>query len=176
MLISDSTGRLKYGNEAARQAIGTHGLSSDPVGLPVDQILGSRHAKATPLPLAGGNTAWFLIPDSLESVEDAHFALEVGDALAGTLNLRRTLGRIVELAVPRLGECAAVTLWDHDRIRRVVRTAGRPTADRNLLMSFPLRHATVRPPSSFPSHHRGRPIWRGVPAGPGDHGDRRRLL
>lgn len=134
MLVSDGTGRLKYGNESARRAVVARGLLSDPVGLPVDQVLGSCQAKATPFPLAGGDTAWFLT-NTLESLEDARFAVEVGDALAGTLNLRRTLGRTVELAVPRLGEWAVVTLWDHDHIRRVVRTAEGTSADRTLLMS-----------------------------------------
>lgn len=50
--------------------------------------------------------------------------------MAGTLNLRRTLGRIVDLAVPTVGEWAAVTVWDHDRIRQVSCGPARAADDR----------------------------------------------
>ena len=49
----------------------------------------------------------------------ARFAAEAGLALAGTLNLRRTLGHTVTLAVPRLGDWCAVVIPD-GALHRVV--------------------------------------------------------
>lgn len=45
-------------------------------------------------------------------LEEARFAVAIADALAGTLNLHRTLARTAHLAVPALGRAAAVVLWD----------------------------------------------------------------
>jgi phosphoserine phosphatase RsbU/P len=49
----------------------------------------------------------------------ARFAAEAGLALAGTLNLRRTLGHVVTLSVPRLGDWCAVVIPD-GQLHRVV--------------------------------------------------------
>ncbi len=75
---------------------------------------------------------WYLSAEVLAEREQAAFAVEVGDALAATLNVRRTLGRIVDLAVPRLGRWAAVTLWENDRVRQVSRGPGSLKDDRAL--------------------------------------------
>ena len=136
MLISDEAGRIKYANEAACLAVAGNGTLSDLIGRRIHDVLGRfRAAGDAPHRLLSGDTAWFLTLDSLESLKDARFAAEVGDALAGTLNLRRTLGRIVDLAVPRLAEWATVTLWDHDRIRQVARGAAATGDDRTVLLS-----------------------------------------
>jgi serine phosphatase RsbU (regulator of sigma subunit) len=47
------------------------------------------------------------------------FAADVSLALAGTLNLRRTLGRVVTLAVPALGDWCAVVIADGQMQREV---------------------------------------------------------
>lgn len=75
---------------------------------------------------------WYLSADTLAGNEDAVFAAEVGDALAGNLNMRRTLGRIVDLAVPRLGPWAGLSIVDYDRVRHVGRGPGPALEDRTL--------------------------------------------
>ena len=136
MLISDGEGRVKYANESACLAIEGSRPGRGLIGRPVDEVLRpSQAAAASPHHLLQGDTVWFLSLDSLESLKDARFAAEVSDALAGTLNTRRTLGRIVDLAVPGLGEWAGVTLWDHDRLRLVTRGPGDAGDDRTVLLA-----------------------------------------
>jgi serine phosphatase RsbU (regulator of sigma subunit) len=56
----------------------------------------------------------------------AEYAARVSDALAGTLNQRRTLGRACALAVPELGVWAAVSVIDGAAVRQVTgRSSGR---------------------------------------------------
>lgn len=99
----------------------------------------------------------------LPDLRDLRFAAEISDALAGSLELRRTLARIVELAVPALGEWAAVTRREGDRLRQVsVGTGGGtddhatplgrlPDDERKLLETMLLGEGV--------SMHEGRPAW-----------------
>lgn len=122
VLLADAAGTVKYCNPAAFSVLAGAGAQTrSPVGRPVDEVLAAlAAAAATRRPLPSGGSVWYL-PDDGPSLRDARFAAEVGDALAGTLNLRRTLVRVVDLAVPTLGRWAAVTFWDQDRIRQVSR-------------------------------------------------------
>ena len=51
-------------------------------------------------------------------LDSATFALRSADALSGTLNLRRTIARVVELAVGRFGAWAVVSVVDGIELRR----------------------------------------------------------
>ena len=118
ILISDAEGTVCYANPAAVGVLG-RGEGGAPLGRPVAELIGTAKATvARTLGLPSGHQVWYLAAEMLAGSDDAAFALEVGDALAGTLNVHRTLGRIVDLAVPRLGRWATVTLWENDRVRQ----------------------------------------------------------
>lgn len=161
--MSDAEGRVRFCNRAALVTLAGPDAPDDAlIGRAVHEVLALLPGVAQgPQPLPSGDSVWYLVPDSLPSLRDARFAAEVGDALAGTLNLRRTLARVVDLAVPGLGRWASVTVWENDRIRQVSRgdrggaddriiPLGRvPDADRKwlaALMKSPLGHAEVLTP------------------------------
>ncbi|HET9077194.1 MAG TPA: SpoIIE family protein phosphatase [Acidimicrobiales bacterium] len=121
VLVADRSGHLTYLNRSAARALG-RSAAGELIGEPVASVLGDFPAALrSSQRLPGGESVWYLAADRLAACEQDRFAVEVGDALAGTLNLRRTMGRIADLAVPRLGRWATVTLWDNDRIRQVSR-------------------------------------------------------
>jgi PAS domain S-box-containing protein len=79
-----------------------------------------RIVKATAVP--GRRLAVNVIEDvtDVKRAELAQrFLAEVGGVLASSLDYERTLARIAELAVPRLGDWCAVSLPDGDRLRTV---------------------------------------------------------
>lgn len=122
------------------------------MGRPIQELLGGLLGAASrPAALPGGETLWYLPPDP-GHLREARFAVDVSDALAGSLNLRRTLARVVDLAVPALGSWAGVTLWDHEVMRQVTRRCDGGGSDQ----SVPLRRV--------PDHRRDR-IRRLVDAG-----------
>lgn len=49
----------------------------------------------------------------------AKFALSSADALAATLNLRRTLGAAVQIMAERFGSWAGITVLDGGLMRRI---------------------------------------------------------
>ena len=117
MVVADDRGRITYANPAAVRL-----LDDAPVeGRPLDEVLDRELRAASRCdPQPGGGSVWYL--DGRGRAPAAvRFAAEVGDALAGSLNLRRTLARVVDLAVPALGAWASVTLWDPVEVRRVTR-------------------------------------------------------
>ena len=115
ILASNPSGQVVYANAAATVALGGREL----VGRPISEVLaGFSGATANQVDIGGGRTAWYLAYDTLNSLRDLRFAAEVGDALAASLNLRRTLTRLVSLAVPAFGSEAAVTLRDEDTLRQ----------------------------------------------------------
>lgn len=124
MLVGDPDGRVRYLNAAAR-AVLAYPDGDDLIGRPVEELL-ARAPRGVPprRPLPEGGSVWYLGFGAVPARDDARFAAEVSDALAGTLDPRRTLGCIVDLAVPALGEWAGVTLWETDRLRQVARAAG----------------------------------------------------
>lgn len=94
--------------------------------------------------------------------EVSRFAADAGLALAGTLNLRRTLGRVVTLAVPRLGYWCAVVIPD-GQLHRVISTGlatGSPV-DRTV----ELLAAAATKPGRHQLPDRGALVELGVPPG-----------
>ena len=62
----------------------------------------------------------------------ADYAARVSEALAGTLNQRRTAGRTVSLAVPELGSWACVCLLEGTSVRQVLSDPAAPSTGRVL--------------------------------------------
>jgi sigma-B regulation protein RsbU (phosphoserine phosphatase) len=155
VLLGDAHGRLEYCNEAARRALAAQGMAGDPFGQPVEDLLALLPAASlAPASRPGGGGVWYLTGTETDSLRDARFAAEVSDALAGTLNLRRTLGRIVDLAVPGVSTWAAITLIDHDELRQVSRGGGVKGDDRTVAVKRlsdhdrrTLQHLTDGPPA-----------------------------
>ncbi len=130
ILVGDGDGRLSYINPAAARALGgvaPGSLIGRPVaGLLSDFPVAVRNRRQLP----GGESVWYLSADALAERDTARFDVEVSDALAGSLNVRRTVGRIAELVVPRLAGWAAITLWDNDRVRQASRGPQSSSDDR----------------------------------------------
>ena len=141
VVLADGRGTIVYGNPAARTVLGGGPLE----GRTIDEVLdpavrAASHCAERP----GGGTAWYLGHGADRPGRTVRFAAEVGEALAGSLNLRRTLARVADLAVPALGSWASVTLVDPVEVRRVVRPEGEPAEER------------VRPAARVPDDERRR--------------------
>ena len=130
ILVGDGDGRLSYLNPAAARVLRSAGAEPR-LGHPVAELLrGFPVTAGAPRGLPDGGSVWYLSAEALAEREEAVFAVEVSDALAGNLDVRRTLGRVADLVVPCLATWASVTLWDNDRIRQVSRGPGAHLDDR----------------------------------------------
>lgn len=153
MIVTDARGLIRYSNDAARAVMADHHARRAGIGEPIDEVLEPEvRAAAARDPGPGGWTTWYLgVPGRLQ-MEAARFEIEVADALAGSLNLRRTLARIADLAVPALGSWTGVTLLDPVEVRQVARSGAGPVEDR------------TRAATAVPDDVRGR-LRRAVDAG-----------
>ena len=103
-----------YANPVACEVLG----GGRPEGRPLEETVGPElRAASRCVGRPGGGTVWYLASGPHDAVR---FAAEVGEALAGSLNLRRTLARVADLAAP-LGSWVSVTLADPVQVRRVTR-------------------------------------------------------
>lgn len=127
-MISDSSGTIIYTNQAAACLL--RAAPEELPGRPVEEVLDPLSVAArSPEPLGRGLMAWHLSLDALSVLSDVRYAASVGDSLAGTLNLRRTLARIADLAVPTLGTWAGVTLLTYDQMRQCSKGPGTRTEE-----------------------------------------------